>query len=85
MSIPYLDRQESRIALCLDWLEDRVLDAGFWPGTMSIMDISLMCPLLYGEKREVFQFRTGQWPKITGMIDTLQDRPSVVRTPLEAS
>lgn len=81
-SVPYLDRQVTRIAACLDWLEERTTPEGFWPGTFSIMDISLTCPLLYGEERDAFQFRTGQWPTITKMIDALQDRPSVKTTPV---
>ena len=66
----------------MDWLEERVTPDGFWPATFSIMDISLMCPLMYGEVRDVFQFRTGQWPAIAAMIDALQERPSVKATPV---
>ena len=83
-SAPYLERQTTRIAVCLDWLEQRVTADGFWPGTLSIMDISLMCPLIYGEVREVFQFRSGQWPRIAAMIDALQERTSIKATSLTA-
>ena len=71
-----------RFAACVDWLEERVTPDGFGPGTFSIMDISLMCPLLYGEARDAFQFRTGQWPAIAVMVDALQERPSVMATPV---
>ena len=78
--LTYLDRQVYRIKTCLDWLEERVTPSGFWPGTFSVMDISLLCPLLYGESRGVFQYRDGKWPKIVEMIDVLQKRKSVIAT-----
>jgi glutathione S-transferase len=78
----YLDRQRYRIGSCLDWLEQRVTPDGFWPGTFSIMDINLMCPLLYGEKRDTFDFRNGQWPQVVKMIDQWQARPSMRATPV---
>lgn len=80
--VPFLGRQRFRIGSCLDWLEARVTEEGFWPGCFSVMDINLMCPLLYGEKRGVFDFRSGRWPKIAGMIDAVQARPSVANTPV---
>ena len=79
-TLTYLDRQVYRIKTCLDWLEERVTPSGFWPGTFSVMDISLLCPLLYGESRGVFQYRDGRWPKIVEMIDVLQKRKSVIAT-----
>lgn len=82
VEVPYVDRQFTRIGSCLDWLEARVTAEGFWPDTLSIMDINLMFPLLYGEKRGTFEFRTGQWPRITAMIDHWQSRPSVLATPI---
>lgn len=78
----FLSRQRHRIGSCLDWLEQRVTPEGFWPGTFSAMDINLMCPLLYGEKRDTFEFRTGRWPRVVDMIVRWQDRPSVRATPL---
>jgi glutathione S-transferase len=80
--VPYLARQAARIESCLDWLEPKVTPEGFWPGVFSYMDINLMCPLLYGEKRGVFDFRTGQWPGIAAMVDHWRDRPSVAATPV---
>ena len=78
--LTYLDRQVYRIKTCLDWLEARVTPSGFWPGTFSVMDLSLLCPLLYGESRGVFQYRDGKWQKIVEMIDVLQKRESVIAT-----
>ena len=82
VDVPYVGRQRHRICSCLDWLEERITPEGFWPGTFSVMDINLMFPLLYGEKRGALDFRTGQWPNVTAMIDRWQDRPSVLATPL---
>jgi glutathione S-transferase len=80
--VPFMVRHKTRIASCLDWLEQRITDEGFWPGTFSVMDASLLCPLTYGEKRDTFAYRSGQWPKIVAMIDRWQGRPSVAGTPI---
>ena len=61
--VPFMVRHKARIASCLDWLEERITEAGFWPGVCSVMDVSLMCPLIYGEKRGTFYYRSGRWPK----------------------
>ena len=82
VDVPYVTRQRVRIVSCLDWLEKRIADGGFWPEVFSVMDINLMFPLLYGEKRGAFDFRTGQWPRIAAMIDRWSSRPSVLATPL---
>jgi glutathione S-transferase len=79
-TVPFIGRLKARITSCLDWLEQRVNGEGFWPGTFSLFDINLLCPLLYGEKREVFEFRLDRWPKIVSMVDRWQDRPSVAST-----
>ena len=79
-AVPFVQRQRRRIEYCLDWLENRITPDGFWPGRFSLMDISLMCPLIYGEYRDVFSFRTGQWPEITNMVDRWASRPSVLAT-----
>lgn len=76
----FLERQISRVPSALDWLEERCTTEGFWPGTCSVMDINLMCPLIYGEVRKAFNFRTGRWPKIVALVDRLQSRPSVTAT-----
>jgi glutathione S-transferase len=80
--VPYMARQHERVRSCLDWLEERITSEGFWPGTFSAMDINLMCPLLHAEKRGAMDFRSGQWPTITAMIDHWQTRPSVMATPV---
>ncbi|HWA47484.1 MAG TPA: glutathione S-transferase family protein [Dongiaceae bacterium] len=80
--VPYLERQLVRVASCLDWLEPQLSAEGFWPGTFSLMDINLLCPLLFGEKRGVFAFRGRQWPNVEAMIDRWQPRPSVAATPV---
>lgn len=81
-TVPYLGRQLVRVSSCMDWLEQQVTASGFWPGTFSVMDINLMCPLLYAEKRGVFIFRSGQWPRICEMIDGFQSRSAVASTPV---
>ena len=78
----FMERQLGRVASSLDWLEQRCTNGGFWPGTLSVMDINLMCPLIYGETRKTFDFRAGRWPKISGLVDRLQARPSVASTPI---
>lgn len=78
----FMNRQLARVSSCLDWLETRCTSEGFWPGTLSVMDISVMCPLIYGEARKAFDFRTGRWPKIAALVDRLQTRSSVVSTPI---
>ncbi len=76
----YLQRQKARVDHCLDWLEARATPEGFWPGTLSVMDIALMCPLIYGEKRGVVAWR-GR-PNIEAIVDAMQARPSVLATPI---
>jgi glutathione S-transferase len=82
VDVPYVARQRVRIVSCLDWLELRITEGGFWPEVFSVMDINLMFPLLYGEKRGSFDFRTGQWPRIAATIDRWASRPSLLATPL---
>lgn len=79
---PYIDRQFYRIGSCLDWLEHRVTPEGFWPGVFSVMDMNLMFPLIYGERRGTFDFRSGRWTGIAAMIDHWAQRPSVLATPI---
>jgi len=79
---PYAARQRARITSCLDWLEQRITPRGFWPEVFSVMDLNLLCSLLWGEKRGVLDFRTGQWPKIVAMTDRWQSRPSLLATPV---
>ena len=80
-----MERQIGRVSSSLDWLEQRCTNEGFWPGTLSVMDINLMCPLVYGETRKTFDYRTGRWPKIVELVDRLQSRPSVASTPINTT
>jgi hypothetical protein len=48
VDLPYVARQRYRIGSCLDWLEERITPDGFWPEVFSIMDLNLLCPLLWG-------------------------------------
>lgn len=82
VDLPYVVRQRYRIGSCLDWQEQRITPQGFWPEVFSIMDLNLMCPLLYGEKRGTFDYRTGQWANIASMIDRWQSRSSIMATPV---
>lgn len=83
VDVPYVRRQRVRIVSCLDWLEERITSVGFWPEFFSVMDINLMFPLLYGEMRSTFDYRTGQWPKIASMVDRWESRPSLLATPID--
>ncbi len=74
----YMARQEVRMNSCLDWLEEQATPEGFWPGTFSVMDISLICPLHYAETRGVIQWRNR--PKLTALYDHWRTRPSVSTT-----
>ncbi|MGI9522804.1 MAG: glutathione S-transferase family protein [Hyphomicrobiaceae bacterium] len=83
--VRFIDRHQTRIGTCLDWLETQIHDKGFWPGTFSVMDINLLCPLLYAEDRGIFDFRTGQWPKVAAMVDSWGLRQSVLSTAINAN
>ncbi|WP_181704051.1 glutathione S-transferase family protein [Chthonobacter albigriseus] len=74
----YMRRQQSRLATCLDWLEAELTDDGFWPGTLSAMDINLVCPLDYALKRNVYDWR-GR-PKIDALHARLSERASFLAT-----
>lgn len=75
----YMARQEARMNSCLDWLEERITDQGFWPGRFSAMDIAMICPLAYGEARGVVEWRKGR-PKIEALFERTKTRPSVQAT-----
>lgn len=76
----YLARQKARFERCLDWLEQRVTDEGFAPGWFSIMDIGLICPIVYCEARNVMPWR-GR-PKLEALVARHQSRPSLLATPI---
>ena len=80
---PYLQRHLDRIESCLDWLEERATPDGFVPGWFSIMDINLICPVMYAEKRKIIELR-GK-PKLERIIARFSDRPSVASTPVSAA
>jgi uncharacterized Fe-S cluster-containing radical SAM superfamily protein len=68
--VAYAGRQRARIG------ED-----GFWPGVFSVMDLNLMCALLWGEARGMLVFRAGRWLNIVGVVDRWQSGPSLPATP----
>lgn len=79
----YLMRQRTRFEKCLDWLEADVTDEGFAPGWFSIMDIALICPLIFCEMRGVAAWR-GR-PRLEALVARYQSRPSLLATPLNAA
>jgi glutathione S-transferase len=79
-TIPYLKRHQTRIESCLDWLEQRATPDGFAPGWFSVMDINLICPIAYGEKRAVITL-AGK-PRLESIIARFANRPSVQSTPV---
>lgn len=79
----YLARQKTRFEKCLDWLEANVTDEGFAPGWFSIMDIALICPLIFCETRDVAAWR-GR-PRLEALVARYQGRPSLLTTPLNAA
>jgi glutathione S-transferase len=82
-TVPFIGRQNERIRSCLDWLEQRITDEGFWPGTFSSMDLNLLCTLHYSDKRQpALPYRSGRWPKIVAMTERWRDRPSIAVTPV---
>jgi glutathione S-transferase len=77
----YLARQQSRAQRCLDWLETVATPEGFAPGWFSVMDIALVCPVNYCERRNVMPWR-GR-PKLEAIVARYQQRPSLLATPLK--
>ena len=75
----YLQRQQSRVQLCLDWLEQRAEKEGFAPGWFSIMDINLICPLQFSDARGGFIEWRGR-PKLEAISANYQQRPSIQTT-----
>jgi glutathione S-transferase len=76
----YMARQKTRFEKCLDWLEASVTDEGFAPGWFSIMDIALICPLIFCETRDVAAWR-GR-PRLEALVDRHRTRPSLLATPI---
>ena len=77
--VGYLQRQHSRIQSSLDWLEERATPEGFAPGLFSIMDLNLLCALVFSEARDdIFPWR-GR-PGLEAIVARYQERPSVLST-----
>jgi glutathione S-transferase len=77
-TVPYLKRHEARVKACLDWLEERATPGGFAPGWFSVMDINLICPIAFAEKRGVMKLE-GR-PKLESIMVCFSNRPSVIST-----
>jgi glutathione S-transferase len=77
-TVAYLKRHHARIGSCLDWLEERATPDGFDPGWFCAMDINLICPMAYAEKRGVMKLE-GR-PKLESIMARFADRPSVIST-----
>lgn len=77
---PYLQRHLERVESCLDWLEGQATADGFVPGWFSIMDINLICPIMYAEKRKIIELR-GK-PKLESILARFSGRPSIASTPV---
>lgn len=71
-------RQETRIQSCLDWLEERATPEGFIPGSFSIQDLALICPLLWTDARLQIPWR-GR-PRLESIVARYAERPSVRAT-----
>ena len=82
-AVPYIARQELRIASLLDWLEPQVCPEGFWPGYFTTMDFYLFCPLVWGKHRGIFDYELGHWPNINAMIVHWKGRRSILATPIK--
>lgn len=76
--IPYLKRQQERVASCLDWLEERATPEGFVPGLFSIQDINFICPMAFAEKRDVVKL--GERPRLAALMERFSSRASVAGT-----
>lgn len=77
--VGYLQRQHSRIQSSLDWLEERATPEGFAPGLFSIMDLNLLCALVFSEARnDIFPWR-GR-PGLEAIVARYAERPSVLST-----
>jgi glutathione S-transferase len=79
----YMARQRTRVERCLDWLESEITDEGFAPGWFSIMDIALICPLVFCETRGVMAWRGRR--KIEALVERTRLRPSLLATPINVT
>lgn len=74
----YLARQTTRVERCLDWLEERVTEEGFAPGWLSVMDIALLCPMIFAEVRGVMSWRGRT--RLDALYERHRNRPSFLAT-----
>lgn len=80
-SVPFLGRQQVRVNSCLDWLEAKVGTQGsngFWPGYLSVADISLVCALDFAEKHRIYTWQDRA--SLKQRAAQLNERPSVFAT-----
>ena len=79
-NVAYLKRHSARMESCLDWLEERATPEGFAPGYFSVMDINFICPVAYGEKRNVMRLEGRA--RLQTIMARFASRPSVASTPI---
>lgn len=78
-NVAYLQRQHSRIQYGLDFLEARATPEGFAPGMFSVMDLNLLCHLVFSEARgDIFPWRGRA--NLEAIVAHYADRPSVKST-----
>ncbi|MCZ6645588.1 MAG: glutathione S-transferase family protein [SAR324 cluster bacterium] len=80
-SVPFLARQKARVSSCLDWLEAKVQSQapeGFWPGHLSVADISLVCALDFAAKHQIYTWQDRA--SLKERVEQLYERPSVSAT-----
>ena len=75
---PFLGRELERIGSGLDWLEHRMDNEGFAPGTFSIMDMNLVILLQWADFRKPFEWR-GR-PRLEALLERYASRPSIAET-----
>lgn len=76
--VPYLQRQQTRIRSCLDWLERRATPEGFAPGLFSIMDVNFISAVGYAETRHVAPWRGRT--NLEAIVKRYENRPSILTT-----
>lgn len=79
----YLQREQGRIQIILDWLEERATSAGFVPGVLSIQDLNLVIALQWCNYRGMFDW-SGR-PTLQDIVDRHAERPSMVNTGPDAA
>lgn len=72
------ERNMLRALRTLDWLENRMRDASFQPGHVSVQDVALAAIILWTESRGSIAWR-GR-PQMERLVDTLASRASFAAT-----